>query len=161
MATIIGIDPGARSGAIAFLSDESDVHTDWLPYLRDGKKTLLQTNVLRQMINTYAPDDRIAVIEHQHAFPQQGGVTNFTIGYGYGSIMAALQMMDIPIELVSSTVWKKAVGLIKADKDASRLAATRLHPTSYFPLKKDHNRADALLIAHWYWQRSKNGNHAA
>lgn len=53
--------------------------------------------------------------------------------------------------LVKPAVWKKALGLNKKDKDASIKKAIELFPEmeSKLARKKDHDRAEALLLAYY------------
>jgi crossover junction endodeoxyribonuclease RuvC len=46
-------------------------------------------------------------------------------------------------------VWKKHHGLIGTEKAASLELARSLWPEAPLKLKKDHNKADALLMALW------------
>lgn len=48
-------------------------------------------------------------------------------------------------------MWKRRLGLIGQDKDVGRLLAIQRFPSAAHLLrrKKDHGRADALLIALW------------
>jgi crossover junction endodeoxyribonuclease RuvC len=58
------------------------------------------------------------------------------------------------VEEVVPTVWKKAMGLAGKDKEAARLKACGLFPHAGLSLKKDHNRAEALLLADYLRRRS-------
>lgn len=54
------------------------------------------------------------------------------------------------VEEPSPAVWKRRLGLSGKDKEASRLRALKLFPHCKDILRKrDHNRAEALLIAHF------------
>ena len=52
---------------------------------------------------------------------------------------------------VRPAIWKRTLGLGK-DKEASRLKAIQLFPTADLRRKKDHGRAEALLLAYWRQQ---------
>jgi len=65
-------------------------------------------------------------------------------------VMAALRMPYTPVRPV---VWKKAFSLGK-DKEASRLRAQQLFPAADLRRKKDHGRAEALLLA-WYGRHAR------
>ena len=65
-----------------------------------------------------------------------------------------LAYLGHPVVGVSPADWKRTFGLRRSDKDASRAAAARLFPGADVARKKDHNRAEALLLAeylrrHW------------
>ena len=53
--------------------------------------------------------------------------------------------------------WKKYFGLINAEKDASRTKAIEMFPyfSSQLSKKKDSNKADAILIASFYYETCK------
>jgi hypothetical protein len=59
-----------------------------------------------------------------------------------------IQARHIRIELVTPSVWKRALGLGK-DKDASLHKARLLFPMAELHLAKHDGRAEALLIAHY------------
>ena len=77
-----------------------------------------------------------------------------TIGLGLGSLLAVLQAAACSIELVSAASWKQACGLSR-DKRASLDRARLLYPHASLSRAKDHNRAEALLIARWAHCRSR------
>ena len=65
-----------------------------------------------------------------------------------GSILAACQRINAPLLLITAAVWKRAMGLSQ-DKAASLDKARLLFPDASLDRKKDHNRAEALLIAEY------------
>lgn len=75
-----------------------------------------------------------------------------------GAIEAVLECLRMPPEMVSPVKWKGAFGLVNPKwKDTERKAkslevARRLYPAladTSLRLAKSHNRAEAVLIAHW------------
>jgi hypothetical protein len=82
-----------------------------------------------------------------------GSIASFSLGYSFGVWVGILAALEIPYQLVSPQTWKAA--LMKdspKEKDASRIVADRLFPgqrENWWPLKKHHGRADAVLIAEW------------
>jgi crossover junction endodeoxyribonuclease RuvC len=77
-----------------------------------------------------------------------GIAASFRFGVAYGAVLGILGALTVPFHLVSPTVWKKHFHLSK-DKDASRALALRRFPAcaQHFERKKDHNRAEAALLA--------------
>jgi hypothetical protein len=62
-----------------------------------------------------------------------------------------MDIARLEVHAVQPQKWKAFVGLTGKDKDASLAMAARLYPSAE-PLlkrKKDHGRAEALLVAHW------------
>ena len=56
------------------------------------------------------------------------------------------------------SLWKKHFDLIKSQKDASRTKAIEIFPkiSSILSKKKDANKADAILIASYFWETFNN-----
>jgi crossover junction endodeoxyribonuclease RuvC len=149
MSTVIGIDPGARTGAIAFMRNETVVHVDWLPFVKDGKQTMLNVNAMDELLESHCKRFTTAVIERQQPMPKQGVSSTFVTGSAYGALLTYFQCRNIPVQIVNAQAWKKKAGLIGKDKDASRAKVAMLFPNVSLPLKKDHNKADAILIGHY------------
>ena len=140
MKIYIGIDPGA-SGAIAFIGtneinvfdfEEGDA-LGFLKYIRQGYTCK-------------------AVIEKVSSMPGQGVSSTFKFGTNFGQWIGRLEALGIPFDFVTPQKWKKAMfdSMPKGDmKEMSRDRAQRLFPEMAGALKrkKDHNRAEALLLA--------------
>lgn len=142
----IGIDPGV-TGAFAFYwPDEPQALVAFdLPTVA-GEVDL---NTLRRKLASYLQpgDTPLAIVERVHAMPKQGVSSTFKFGAAYGGCRGVLAGMDIPVSLVAPSVWKRHHGL-PADKEAARAFALRLFPnTGHFERKKDHGKAEAVLIA--------------
>ncbi len=77
-----------------------------------------------------------------------------------GVIRAVLALEGHGLEYVSSPKWKKHFGLIDADKERSRGLAIQLYPqhADLFKRKKDHNRAEAVLIARYILETKYKGD---
>ena len=162
MSIYIGIDPGL-SGAIAVITPYGQ-----LPDLFDtpttvtikkltksktktirGYDTQEMVSIIRHIVRVWDSDKKYFFIEKVHAMPTQGVVSMFNMGYGYGVWHGILASFGVFPEKVEPRAWKKEFGLLKTDKDASRLKAIELFPEleSQLKRKKDVDRADALLIA--------------
>lgn len=143
----IGIDPGL-TGAIAAIDDQATlVLCEDLPVIRSGKLAWIDSNELTSLLMA-ARDGRPAriIVERSQAMPGQGVSSTFCIGVVLGSILAACQRVAAPLELMPAAVWKRAMGL-DSQKGASLDRARLLFPTADLDRKKDHNRAEALLLA--------------
>ena len=81
----------------------------------------------------------------------------FGSGYAYGLWAGALAAHGVRTTLVTARAWKGAAGLEGVPKDAARAAAVAELPAAapHLTRKKDHGRADALLIGLW---RAKGGD---
>ena len=80
--------------------------------------------------------------------PGQGTRSMFTVGVGFGAWLGLLAALQIPYTRVRPGVWKKAEGL-GPDKEQARLRAQQLFPGADLQRKRDHGRAEALLLAWW------------
>lgn len=143
---IVGIDPGA-SGAIAIINGESSiVIVDDLPTMKPGKRTVINGAALASILRPYLADIRIAVVEQVATRPGQGIASSGALMHSLGVIDGVIAALGIPSRHVPPTVWKKAAGL-GADKEQARARAIALWPDAPLSRKKDHGRAEALLLA--------------
>ncbi len=139
---IIAIDPG-KTGAIAMLYDDGTAYIEDMPVI--GKE--ISGAVVARIFKEFPPDH--IYIEAVNSFGM-GRQSAFMFGYGVGTILGVAAALDIPYTKISPARWKKHFNLGR-DKDAARAAATRLYPklADQFTRKKDHGRAEALLLAIW------------
>ena len=147
-----GIDPGL-SGAVAFIRPDAAHPPNRLAVfdapLVGGE---FDGVALAKLLAERLPD--MVAIEHAFSRPGQGVSSTFKFGKTFGQALGVIQALGIPYELVSPSVWKKHFKISPSSpKDASRLVCKRVYPNADIPLKKHHGRADAILIAHYAWQR--------
>ena len=149
----VGIDPGL-TGAFAVLGAGGALVTVAdLPIMRDRKLGWIDAEAFSSTLFGIANGERMQVtVERVHAMPRNGSQAAFSQGCTLGSVLAALQLVRARIELVQPAAWKKALGL-SSDKSASLDKARLLYPLASLDRKKDHNRAEALLIAHYAQSR--------
>lgn len=92
-------------------------------------------------------------LEDNRANGRNGSLANYSMGRSEGLIIAAVLCSKIALWRVRPVDWQRAVGLsnVKAAerKEASRMRAREMFPSRLNDLKRkrDHNRAEALLIA--------------
>ena len=170
---VIGIDPGV-SGAIACGSPPASVPPPTfpagaraasghplgevvdMPVLRtmSGKrqKNLVDLQGLKEILEKWIRKKGPAwemhcFLEEAQAMPGQGIVSTGSYMRGFGAIEGLLAGLGIPYTLVRPQVWKKVMmaGMDK-EKEASIVRAKQLWPSIALDRKKDHGRADALLI---------------
>ena len=152
MTTRIGIDPGV-SGAIA-LYGESIVLTDMPTVVKtSGKGRQVDGVSLGNLMSTYLSLglDLHAYLELVGPMPGQGVTSMFSMGKSCGIAEGVVSALRIPFTMVSPQRWKRRAGLIGGDKEASRSRAIQLFPDAapHLTRKRDHARAEALLIAHF------------
>jgi len=155
---IIGIDPGI-SGSICFFEDGKILEAIEMPVMTEGKKNKKQVNGA-QIYNEFLKrinrkDDEIrVVIEQVSAMPGQGVTSMFNFGQSYGILKGICSAMQLPMFFVRPAKWKKYFNLINSQKDASRTRAIEIFPyfSTQLSKKKDSNKADAILIASFYYE---------
>ena len=89
-----------------------------------------------------------AYLERVNAFPGQGVGSMFSLGMSFWGAAGVLAACGIPCQLVAPQDWKRHFGLEK-DKADSLALARRYFPNIDLSRKKDHGRAEALLIARY------------
>ena len=159
---IIGIDPGIN-GAICLFKDGKIVDVFEMPKMAVGKKNKSQVNasqIFNEIQKAIEGEDKtkvIAVIERVSAMPGQGVTSMFNFGQSFGVLKGIFSAMQIPMDFISPVKWKKHYNLINTQKDSSRTKAIEFFPyiSSQLSRKKDANKADAILIASFYYQNQK------
>ena len=131
-----GIDPG-KTGAIAFMDDKGN-----FSQVHDFSEASAEVKRL-------ATDIQFCYLEEVHAMPKQGVVSTFTFGENFGWWKGFLTGLGIPFKTIRPQDWQK--GLVPkrggmTDKPSLDVAR-QMYPEAPLPRKKDHNRADAILIA--------------
>jgi len=141
----IGIDPG-KDGAVAFLFEDGAEVFDF----EDGEA------LIRLRAHAAARADGLvliqACIEKVSAMPKQGVSTTFKFGTNFGQWIGRLEALGVPFDFVTPQKWKRAVfdSMPKGDAKAMALdRARRMFPElgDRLKRKRDHGRAEALLIA--------------
>ena len=159
---IIGIDPGI-SGSICFFQDGTIKDVVEMPTMIEGKKNKKQVNgsqIFNEIsfkIKDLKKDNIKVVIEHVSAMPGQGVTSMFNFGQSFGILKGICSAMQLPMFFVRPTKWKKYFNLINSQKDASRTRAIEIFPyfSAQLSKKKDSNKADAILIASFYYETYK------
>ena len=159
---IIGIDPGV-SGSICFFKDGKILDVIEMPVMNEGKKNKKQVNgaqiynEITKKINSNPETNTRVVIEHVTAMPGQGVTSMFNFGQSFGVLKGICFAMRLPMFFVRPAKWKRYYNLINSEKDASRTRAIEIFPyfSSHLSKKKDSNKADAILIASFYYETHK------
>lgn len=158
---ILGIDPGI-SGALAVINIDEEFNYPFrvvdivdVPTRRNPlkKKVEIATDLLAERLDLYRPD--LVVIESVHAMPGNGVVSMFRFGEALGQIKGAVAGVYGPSghtyrELFPTpSVWKLKMGVTACKATTLQRATKETEHTGfkYFTRQKDHNRAEALLLA--------------
>ena len=156
---IIGIDPGI-SGSICFFEDGVIKDVIEMPTMTDGKKNKKQVNgsqifnEISERIKKIDKRNIKVVIEQVSAMPGQGVTSMFNFGQSFGILKGICSAMRLSMYFVRPAKWKKYFNLINSEKDASRTKAIEIFPyiSSQLSKKKDANKADAILLASFFFE---------
>ncbi len=159
---IIGIDPGI-SGSICFFENGKILEVFEMPTMTDGKKNKRQVNgsqiynEISKRIDVNDKQNIRVIIEQVSAMPGQGVTSMFNFGQSFGILKGICSAMQLPMYFIRPAKWKKYFGLINSEKDASRTKVIEMFPSfsSHLSKKKDSNKADAILIACFYYETYK------
>jgi hypothetical protein len=136
----IGIDPGV-TGAMAIIYEEEG---DYDVFDFDRDTTLI---VLNELLDN--AEDAVAVVEKQ--WMRKGDSTHMgKLIQNFGEWVGRLDINFFEHREVAARTWKNAMGVTSNKKAAMELAKS-LFPEVEHKLQraKDHNRAEALLIANY------------
>ena len=159
---VLAVDPG-RSGAVVLYG----------PHLLEVRRDFKTTADISSAISELSPQAHAAVIELVHAMPGQGVSSMFGFGQAHGIALGTLQACGFTIAPDPETLERRLVEvtpqrwqgfyttsgmatgqILEGNKTIFDAVATceRLLPHSAQFLKrvKDHNTADAVLMALWY-----------
>jgi crossover junction endodeoxyribonuclease RuvC len=151
MKIMLGVDPGIR-GALALVEIDGDagsraVTAIDVPTIGTGAKERVNVHAIQEWILEHGPQH--AFIERGQAMPRQGASSGFKFGRSVGALEPTIALCAVPLEIIEPSMWKRALRLRGKDKKGSRQKALELFPHAQHLLarKKDHQRAEAMLIA--------------
>lgn len=164
---VIAIDPGL-TGALALFEVDNErpfgtydlkIEVADMPVSVGSSKGTVKnevdaaglTNLLKRWLST-AGHVSAVVVERVAAMPGQGVASMLSLGDSRGVVRGVVQALGLRMVDVTPQKWKKGMGLIGKDKDASRTLALRLYPRLADKLarKKDHGRADATMLGQYF-----------
>ncbi len=160
---IIGIDPGI-TGSICFFEDGKVIEVLDMPNMAEGKKNKRQVNgaqIYNEIFNrikNYNKKNIKVIIENVSAMPGQGVTSMFNFGQSFGVLKGICSAMQLSMHFVRPAKWKKYFNLINTEKDASRTKVIEIFPyiSQQLSRKKDSNKADAILIASFFYETYRN-----
>lgn len=168
----IAIDPGI-TGAIA----DSEGRVFDLPTMQLGKDTVVKQAIdpvglwrlLHEQFNALTDPTQVTYIIERQMYRKkfkpkaagggeipQGGSSIFSLGDTYGCVRSICLLTGSRCIFVMPNAWKKIMKL-NTDKEYCRSRAIELFPSTDIHRKKDHNRAEALLLAYYgeHYESSK------
>lgn len=160
MSLFIGCDPGL-TGALSLIDRHgvllecADVPTCDNGLASGSMKRWVDVRALAAMLRDWSARHHFAKVSVQAAIerpipmptlPAQTIASQFDT---FGTIRAEVaRIADEGVQFVAPQAWKKLFG-VGNDKDAARQCCLRLYPEAPVTRVKDHNRAEAILVAHW------------
>lgn len=164
MTYFIGIDPGL-TGAVALLDDQRgeildcfDIPTEQTGQLTGRMRTRINDVSFYGALKEWSAAYQFAYQYSQVAIEQpiaMGTLPAQTVASQFDTFGAIRGICNTFLvlrraQIVAPKVWKGFYGL-KADKQESIEIAKALYPSAhrFLTRKKDHNRAEAVLLAHW------------
>lgn len=158
---ILGIDPGL-TGAVAKLGcrgeylDVRDIPT----MARGNGKGFVKRQVnavelavlVRDMVAGLEKNEVQVILEAVNSMGGQGVASMFSFGLSSGIIEGVIAALRLPHDLVTPAVWKGAMKLSSV-KEQVRARAIRMYPTAPLGRMKDHNRAEAIMLARYGWEK--------
>ena len=146
----LGIDAGSVNGALGAIDHDGNYVESFMIEHKD--KHILALVFKSRILSIVDPKEGAQIcMEQVHAMPKQGISSTWNFARAVGVISAVCELTNYPFHLVSPQKWKKHFNLT-ADKNEALDLARKLFPKAPLKLKKDINRAEALLIAE-YWRQ--------
>lgn len=175
MKVYVGVDPG-KTGAIAFLYVDGpavfffDAENVSIAELGERLREHREIFVLMEKVQVMPGSVQrrfaagAAAGEEGQKDVGQGRVSILNYGIGYGEYLGMLKALNIPFGEIYSQSWKREFGLfglgklfpLAVIKQRAIDVAKHLFPSAADRLtrKKDHGRAEALLIAEYARRRN-------
>jgi hypothetical protein len=166
MGLFLGVDPGVSGAVCAYDSETREIRFADTPIVtvKSGKtfKNQMDPHAASLLLQALSSGQEVLVtIEKVAPMPSiqteegeerrtMGVTSSFNFGMGFGMWIGICAALQLPYELVHPATWKsKLLAGMARGKDASRVKAMQLFPQTAKDLarKRDHGRADALLLA--------------
>ncbi len=154
----IGCDPGT-TGALCMLTPAPDWRCEVrdLPIFTTQGKLRLVKHVdavkLERLVRELVPKGQQATFTIEDVFTIPGmSTTSFSSDSLVESRVTCenvARMLGYTVQRVRPQTWQKFYGLKGGDKKLSIGTVQRLYQNAGVKLAKDHNKAEAVLIAHW------------
>jgi crossover junction endodeoxyribonuclease RuvC len=144
----LGLDPGHSSGAWGVINHNGEFVA--CGDIEHDEARILPLQLRAALLGAIpASEDALIIIEQVNAWGGQGIVSTAKFMRAAGCIEAVAALSNHPVVFVTPQMWKKSFGLIKKDKKESLYLAREKFPTAPLRKIKDHNKAEALLMALW------------
>lgn len=165
-AIFAGVDPGL-TGALALIDQDSrpivslDVSTRRRAIASTAIKKEFDVRPMADQLTdrlvNYVDYKWFACIEMPFSRPGGNMMGTNSLFQTYGGLMVMLEMIEFEVTPVKPSEWKRGFNLTK-DKRYSLDVANKMWPTAGLHAMKDHNRAEAYLLAEYgrlTWEREQ------
>lgn len=159
-SVVVGIDPGLDGGVALMdlgpMGEPAKITVCKIPTkpgAKNGRE--IDSLTLARLLRDHKKAIKLCAIELVHAMPEQGTVSTFNFGMGFGKLLAVLECLLIPHQRVQPQTWKKAILLGKGPgkEGAIRFCMDRFPEVSLLATEKcktPHDGiADALCLAEY------------
>jgi Holliday junction resolvasome RuvABC endonuclease subunit len=145
---LLHVEPGKRIAADFWEADETAVAMRVNGHNRLECSPALMSRIIKEAAPQYV------FLERALPRPGEGVSSVFRYARAYGICEAVCTCAGIHLQTVLPQVWKKSLELAEG-KDSARYLASQMCPdlADKFERAKDHNRADAFLIAYYGWRK--------
>jgi hypothetical protein len=153
MQYYMGIDPGAKSGSIAIVSEDGRDYQ--VVCMGSSGKSLMTARDISDLLESLQPKIIKAYLEEVKNKPGEGGNSIWTFSGNYHHLEMALTAYKVRFEKVRPQVWQSYMRCrTGGDKNVSKKKAQELFPEPVdiltgLAVRITHSRADALLIAEY------------
>lgn len=158
MTIVIAVDIGV-TGALAAVDARGTCSVADLPTLEIPGKRMVRRRIdargLMELVRQFVPPGEVALalIEDVHTMPGRANSpqSQGSLMHSRGVVETVLELARLDVRAVQPATWKRWYGLIGSEKADGIEKARALYPLaeSHLKRKKDHNRADSLLLAHY------------
>ncbi|NCC40357.1 MAG: hypothetical protein EOM21_13045 [Gammaproteobacteria bacterium] len=149
---VIGIDPGLSGAIVCVRPREVLACLDMPIETGTANRRRISAPVLVHLLTQIVQEHRVTTValERVAAMPGQGVSSMFSFGRSLGVVEGVVAALGLELSYYSPASWKRRYGLTGRAKEASRTRALELYPAAaeWLERKKDHGRADAILLAH-------------
>lgn len=155
---VCGIDPGVEPTICMVHDPRADLIEFYegpqlsTEYTVNGRQRKAPHAILvKKVMEHWSPS--LVIIEDVWVMPKQGAVSGARLVAAAYLIAGICHGLSLRTVMVRPQKWKQLFALNKQPKDMSRARVLQLWPNQagYFQRKKDHNRAEAFLLAMWGW----------
>lgn len=152
MGYVFGLDPGARSGALAWVT-----HDNQLAGIANAEGD--DENLPAALVELLAGADLLVVEKPlPYGMRKVSAASLMGLAASAATAVGVARALAVPVVLVQASVWKKELG-VTSDKQTSISRAIELHGECKYlanrsrnkagVVRPDHNHAEAQLLAYY------------